>query len=159
MAGGISLTGDRELQAALHRLGRQSAGHIARVMVGAGAAVLADAIRQEAPGRVADEIGSRVESSPQAMVARAKAGVGVGRKQRNGIGHFFAAGTQQRFRKRIGGRYRFIRNPTPTQLSTGIMPANPLVSRASSRVRNAVLQVMKRRAVLAIQRAALQGRG
>jgi len=154
-----AMKGGRELQATLRRIGRTGARRILRSMVSAGLQVLVNAMKAEAPGRIKDEIGSSAQETAVGQV-RGKAGIGVGRGHRpNGIGHLFAAGTKERFRKRLGGRYRNLRNPTAAQRSTGVGPPHAIVRRATQRARADAIRTMRRRGREAIERAIQQSKG
>ena len=83
-------------------------------------------------------IGGRVARRVDGSVSTAKSGVGLGKltkkQKEKGVskgrhGHLVGLGTKPRQRVKIGGRYAVIKRPTPSQLSTGTMPADDFVKR------------------------------
>ncbi len=83
-------------------------------------------------------IGGRAAKRIDGTISTAKAGVGLGkltkRQKEKGVskgrhGHLVGLGTKPRQRVKIGGRYAVIKRPTPSQLSTGTMPADDFVKR------------------------------
>lgn len=151
----VYLTGDKELEATLSRLADKAADRVARSALGAGLTVLVKAMRKAAPvgptGNLRRSIGRRLESRKRSGRLIAKAGVNVGkgavRKGRTAPhSHLVAMGTQRRSRKRLGGQFAGIADPTPQQLSTGTMPANPFIRRATESSRSAVALAMRKRA-------------
>lgn len=155
---GPRLTGAADLQETLRRLGREAARRVTRRMVYAGLRRLSEAMREEAPGRIAREIGISARDGRTGRVV-GKAGLGVGRGgARSGVGHLFVLGTRERVRERIGGRYRGLRNPTASQRSTGQSPPHAIIRRATRRARAEVIRTMRRRGREAIEQALLQAR-
>lgn len=145
------LTGDKEIEATLTKLADKAADRVARNALGAGLTVVAKAMKQAAPvgktGSVKASIGKRNEKKKRSGVMEAKAGVNVGKKTKikgkfAPHAHLVALGTKPRQRKRIGGRFSYLTNPTPQQLSTGTMPANSFVRMAYESSRSAARTAM-----------------
>lgn len=131
------LTGDKELDDALKQLGTTLANRIAKTSIRAGVRVLQKAIKDRAKGTVKDQIGSKVKVLKSSKQLIAKAGVNVGNagKERTpgpAHAHLFAIGSQKRFRKRIGGRFAYLKRPTSRQRRTEKMPSNKFVDEALS---------------------------
>lgn len=169
------LTGHAELERTLAHLADKTADRIARSALGAGVVVLKRAIKKAAPvgptGSLKAAIGSRNEKTKHDGVHVAKAGTNVGKRSKrrknrqSGVyetvkqktaphAHLVALGTKQRRRKRIGGEFASIRNPTSDQLSTGKMPSNDFVSRATTASTAAVGLAMQKAASKALDRLA-----
>jgi HK97 gp10 family phage protein len=145
------LTGDKEIENTLTKLADKAADRVARNALGAGLTVVAKAMKQAAPvgktGAVKASIGKRNEKKKRTGVMEAKAGINVGKKTKQKgrfapHAHLVALGTKPRQRKRIGGRFSYLKNPTPQQLSTGTMPANSFVRMAYESSRSAARTAM-----------------
>jgi HK97 gp10 family phage protein len=161
----IFLTGDKKLEATLKRLADKEADKIAKSALGAGLTVMVSAIRKAAPvgptGNLKAGIGKRLEKGKRGGAFTAKAGINVGKRtkavlSRKNFGphaHLVALGTKARIRKSIGGKFGYITNPTPSQLSTGTMPKNPFVKHAASSSKTAVRAAMRKRAAKALAKA------
>lgn len=92
------LTGDKELDKKLRRLGDKGAKKVARKAVGQALTVVSRAAKREAPNKtVRRSIGKRLKRS-KGLVASAKAGVNVGKKKSkaNRIAPILALGTADR---------------------------------------------------------------
>ena len=162
------LTGDKELEATLKKLADKSADRVARSVLGAGLTVIAKAMRNAAPvgktGSVKASIGKRNQRNKRKGLFEAKAGVNVGKKKKQlstaiataPHGHLVALGTKPRFRKSIGGRFGYIKNPSQQQLSTGTMPSNPFIKQAYESARGNAAAAMKKRAEKALAREAIK---
>jgi hypothetical protein len=76
-------------------------------------------------------IGIRFVRTTSLSTTEGKVGVGVGKKRGtyNPAAVFQATGTVERRRKKIGGFYKFITNPTPRQLRTGRHDGDDFVGR------------------------------
>jgi HK97 gp10 family phage protein len=144
------LTGDKEIEKTLAKLADKAGDRVARNALGAGLTKVAKAMKQAAPvgktGAVKASIGKRNEKSRKG-VFEAKAGVNVGKKTKikgkfAPHAHLVALGTKRRQRKAIGGRFSYLKNPTPQQLSTGTMPANSFVRMAYESSRSAARTAM-----------------
>lgn len=144
------LTGDKALEATLAMLGGKAGDRVARNALGAGLSKVAKAMKQAAPvgktGAVKASIGKRNEKK-KTGVMEAKAGINVGKKTKikgkfAPHAHLVALGTKRRQRKTIGGRFSYLKNPTPRQLSTGTMPANSFVRMAYESSRSAARTAM-----------------
>lgn len=164
------LTGDKALEKTLKKLADKSADRVARSVLGAGLTVINKAQRAAAPvgptGNLKANIGKRNERNKRKGVFEAKTGVGVGKQKRlraKGIasaphGHLVALGTKPRYRKTIGGKFGFIKNPTREQLSTGTMPKNDFIKRSYQSARGAAQSKMKRQAEKALAREAAKAK-
>lgn len=129
------------LQSGLSDLRQSGVGRVAKSMVNAAAGVQVRAEKAGAPRgatkQTAGSIGKRVKLDARAAVVTAKTGINVGKRKAAAAGykphaHLVAAGTVKRYRKRIGGRFRWLLRPTSDQLSTGAMPANNWIGNAIS---------------------------
>jgi hypothetical protein len=166
------LTGDKELEATLRTLADKAADRVAKSALGGGLVVTAKAIRKAAPvgetGNLKAGIGRRLEKGKRGGAFVAKAGVNVGKrtkaektagrlaKQRAPHAHLVALGTKQRFRKTIGGKFSYIKEPTASQLSSGAMPKYEFVSTAAKSVQSAARAAMRKRAEKALAREAIK---
>jgi hypothetical protein len=166
------LTGVPELDSAMQQLAIPIANRIGKAALRAGVKAVAKAQKAAAPvgktGGVQASIGSRMDAYGRQGLINAKAGVGVGKttKTRTAVdaphAHLVAAGTKKRWRKRIGGKYAWIKNPTNRQLSTGAVTPQDFIRRgyaaASSTLQSDMLaaarkQMVKETAKLAAKRA------
>lgn len=146
------LKGLNELQKNIKTLGSTSfANRLAKSVLAAGGTVAVKEIKKAAPhgttGQEEKSIGKRTEKNTKGGIITEKVGIGVG-KPRSGYQphvHLVALGTKPRFRRSIGGRFSYIKNPTTRQLSTGTMPANPFVREAFNRSRSAAIAAMNKR--------------
>jgi HK97 gp10 family phage protein len=157
------ITGLPELEKTLKNLADKTADKIARSALRAGVVVVAKAEKAAAPvgktGQLKASIGSRVGKG-RSGIFQAKAGVNVGKrtkaKQAKGPmaphAHLAALGTQPRLRKRLGGRFSNIKNPTPQQLSTGSGPANPFIRNAYNSARSRAMDAMSKQAAKTLAR-------
>lgn len=158
---GISL-----VQAAFADLGSAGVARVAKSTMGAGLAVLKRAEKKAAPkgatGQTRASIGSRVVVSRKAGFISAKTGIGVGKKKQTAEtfstrmnaphAHLVALGTKPRYRKRLGGKFRYLKRPKRRQLSTGVMPANSFIQAAFNAARPAAAAAMERAAHKALER-------
>lgn len=137
--------GGAELQATLSEFGQKAAGRIARSVLGAGITAIKRHMVRNAPrgktGATKASVGRRLVVSRRTGFVTAKAGVNVGKRSKaaQAVGgvkqvaphaHLTALGTVPRFRRRIGGRFGYLRTPKPEQLSTGAMPASDWIGTA-----------------------------
>ena len=135
----LIITGDKELDKKLSVLKVSVANKLAKYALQAMASKLSASIRKAAPvgptKNLKKSVGSRVGKVVNGIVT-AMVGLNVGKRTEKRTGraaphsHLVALGTVQRFRKTIGGRFAYIKNPTQSQLSAGTMPANPFVKLA-----------------------------
>jgi hypothetical protein len=152
------ITGDRELEKTLKTLADKAADQIARSAIGAGLTVMKGAIKKAAPvgntGMLKKSIGSRFERAKKGRPVVAKAGINIGKRKKNrphkvAIGphaHLIALGTDDRIRNRIGGKFAYLKNPTPRQRFTGRVTPNGFVKAATLSSTARVAAVMKKRA-------------
>lgn len=169
------LTGDKELERTLKTLADKAADRVAKGTLGAGLTVIAREMKRDAPvgktGHLKSEIGKRNERNKRKGLYEAKAGIGVGKRKKPKSqkgqtqriagaphGHLVGLGTKPRTRKKLGGRFAYIKNPTSQQLSTGTMPANPFVKRAYHAARSSAETAMQKRAAKALAREAAKAR-
>jgi len=153
------LTGDKELDAALEQLGTKVGNRIARASIRAGVAVLKREIKKRAKGTVKDHIGSKVKVLKSSKKLVAKAGVNVGKAGKIDTpgpphAHLFAIGSKKRTRKRIGGRFAYLKRPTSAQLRTEAMPGNQFVDEAASASQGQVKTAMHAAARKSLEREA-----
>lgn len=158
------LTGVPEIEATLKALSDKVGDKIARGALRAGISVIAREMRKTAPvgatGQLKRSIGTKVGKSSKGVFV-AKAGINVGKKTRKKgrfapHGHLVALGTVKRHREKIGGTYGWIKplNPTPEQLTTGVMPSNPFVKTAYQATRSRAMSVMNKQAAKSLAREA-----
>ena len=154
------LTGVAEIEKILSGLSDKAGDKIARSALGAGLGLVAKKIKKAAPvGKtkaLRNSIGKRFEKRKRPQWFQAKAGVNVGKQKKTAEGfdgrinaphaHLVALGTSGRKRKRIGGRFSYIRKPTAAQLSTGTMPANPFLKQAYMSAKAEASERMKAKA-------------
>jgi HK97 gp10 family phage protein len=176
------LTGDDAIEAMLKDLAEKEADRIAKSVLGAGLTVISKQMRKDAPkgptGNLKKSIGKRLERGKRGGNFTAKAGINVGKRKRSradakgpetvsGVNvrptaphaHLVGLGTGPRRRRAIGGSYGGrIKDPTPQQLSTGSMPANPFIREAYRKSQGAMQAAMRKRAVKALERAAAKAR-
>lgn len=182
------LTGVKEIERMLRRLSDKQGDRIAKATISAGLTVLTKEIRAAAPvgetKALRKSIGRRI-SSKTAKKYEAKAGINVGKrtteskrkpgtrilKRRNAKqarrtgksalaphGHLVALGTMPRHRNNIGGKFGYLASPTQSQLSTGVMPANNFVKRATNSSRGKVKAAMAAAAKRGLEREAERAR-
>lgn len=132
------ITGDKALDRKLARLAGRDSGRARRAAAKAGITEIAKGIRSEVPvgptKNLKKSIGGRVakaKGGPQKGVTEAKAGVNVGKKRgkRAPHAHLVGLGTKERTRRKLGGKFAGVENPTAEQLGTGAMPADDFVRR------------------------------
>lgn len=157
--------------AALAELGNAGARRIANSMQAAGTTAAVKSARAAAPKGETKEtsksVGKRVIRRDKAGLIVSKIGINVGHRKASQVqkgephAHLVGAGTKPRFRKRIGGRFAYIRRPTPGQLSTGTMPALPFVpeavSGAGTNIRAAMEKAGQKAVAREVARAAKKG--
>ena len=160
------ITGVPELEAVLSKLADKAADRVARSAIGGGLTIAAKRIKQAAPkgktGAIRKSIKSRFKRAQGGRAPSAKIGINVGKQKKTAEGfakrikaphsHLVALGTKPRKRKRIGGKFAFLREPTDQQLSTGAMPANPFLKQAFEAARPETMQRMRERAAKALAR-------
>jgi HK97 gp10 family phage protein len=156
------LTGDERLHKKLRQLieaGDKSAGKAMRK----GATKIAGAIRKEAPvgpsKTLKKSIGSKVKRSAKRGITDARAGIGVGKKKAKTArhGHLVGLGTTLRRRKKLGGKFAGVDNPSDTQLSTGTMPSNDFVKRGFRKGAAAALHAIRAEMAKQVNAAAKRG--
>lgn len=163
------ITGDVELEKTLAKLADKAADRVARSAIGAGLTVMKGAIKKAAPvgktGMLKKSIGSRFQRASHGKPVVAKAGVNVGKKKKKEVNtkraphaHLVALGTKARTRKRLGGKYAYIQDPSPAQLSTGSVTANEFVKFAASSARGRMAAKMKERAAKTLAKEAAKAR-
>lgn len=170
------ITGVADLEKTLRSLSDKSADRVAKAALRGGLAEITKAQRKAAPvgetGALKKSIGSRLEKSKRTGLVMAKAGLNVGKRKsgkKKGASterlsklveqgaphaHLVALGTQKRERKSIGGKFAYLKNPTPKQLSTGTMPANPFIKDAYAKAQSKIEPAMRKRAAKALDREA-----
>ena len=158
------LTGLAELESTMRHLSDKAADRVSRSALGGGLTVLAREIKKQAPvgptKTLKKSIKKRFIKGKRGQKVTAKAGVNVGKKKKDQSefvvvaphGHLVGLGTAKRVRKRIGGRFGYLKNPSPQQLSTGTMPSNAFVKRGTSSAASKILAAMKKRAEKAVIR-------
>lgn len=160
------VTGDKQIEAMLRGLADKSADKVARAALQGGTSLAAKKIRAAAPkgktGLLRKSIRGVVKRAKKGRPQVAKVGVNVGAKRepktaqakrkRAPHSHLVLLGTQARKRRRIGGRYAVIRNPSEAQLRTGRMPANPFLRRTFEASQPDIRKQMKTRAQRALTR-------
>lgn len=137
---------------------------IATSMENAGLSGLAMAERRAAPRGKTKEtsrsIGKRLTLKARGGIVAGVAGINVAKtatRKMNGNephAHLVGMGTVHRYRKRLGGKFAFIRRPTNSQLSTGVMPANQFIAAAVIAARPGILERMANRGQKALDREA-----
>ena len=166
------VTGIPELEATLSKLADKSADRVARSAIGGGLTIAAKRIRQAAPkgktGALKKSIRSRFIKQSGSRPTTAKVGVNVGKQKKTAEGlvkrikaphaHLVALGTKRRKRKKLGGKFAFIKQPSSQQLSTGTMPENPFLRKAFEAARPETMQRMRDRAAKALEREAAKAR-
>lgn len=167
-----TLTGVKEIDSALRKLSSKEGDKVAKAAISGGLAELSKAIKKEAPkgetGLLRKSIGKRFEKANGKKLVTAKAGVNVGKQKKTAEGmnsrktaphsHLVALGTAARTRKKIGGKFSYIQNPTATQLSTGTMPSNPFVRLGTGKAQSKILGKMTKNAAKAMERQAIKAR-
>lgn len=142
----LTLTGIPELDAKLKDMEKKAGFRIARNTLGAGARVVQKAIKSIAPASIKKSVGSRNERGRKSTRLETKVGINVGK--RSGRTEFkrwapiIVLGSSQRKRKRLGGKFVFIRKPTDDQLSTGQIKSTDIVKRGYSAARGGMKSVM-----------------
>jgi HK97 gp10 family phage protein len=166
------ITGVPELEAVLSKLADKAADRVARSAIGGGLTVAAKRIRQAAPkgktGAFKKSIRSRFNRKQGSRPVSAKVGINVGKQKKTAEGlvkrikdplaHLVALGTKRRKRKKLGGKFAFIKQPSSQQLSTGTMPENPFLRKAFEAARPETMQRMRDRAAKALEREAAKAR-
>lgn len=158
------LTGDKELDAALNELAVRTANKIAKAALRGALTVLTNNIKRAAPlgktGALRASIGKRFETAKRAGTVTAKAGVNVGKRKKTQDkthaphSHLVALGTALRKRKRIGGKFGWIKKPNDRQLQTGEMPANEFVRLAVAASQSEMKNTARKAAQRALEREA-----
>lgn len=153
------ITGDDVIDANLAKLSTSIANKLAKYALRAALTVISRAERAAAPvgatGAVKKSIGTQLKKSREGFTAKAGINVGKRTKQRGKYAphaHLVALGTKARYRKTIGGRFAFIRNPKREQLSTGVMPSNPFIRQAYAQSRAAATAAMRNKTMTALQK-------
>jgi hypothetical protein len=152
-----ALTGDVALDLTLRALQINSANRVAKAALWPAVRMVGQAIRAVAPrgktGNLKRSIGWKNYMSRRTGWSEAKAGVNVGKQSKARKGrtaphsHLVALGVPMRIgargRKRIGGMFSFIKNPTVHQLRTGEQAPNPFVRVGYAAVAGAIPWVMR----------------
>lgn len=140
----IKIEGYSELRARLKQFDDKVGRKIARTTLGVGLRVAQRAMQSVVPKDVKPSIGTRNGRTSKARY-EAKVGVNVGR--RFGSTKFkrwapaIVLGSRFRTRKRLGGRFAYIKNPTQAQLSTGQIAPHPIMgafAAASGKINSAM---------------------
>ncbi len=139
---------------------------IATSMETAGLRTLVKTERGAAPRgktkQTAASIGKRITLKARGGIVEGKAGVNVAKSkaQKTAKGdphnHLVTGGSKPRYRKVIGGRFRSLRNPTRSQLSTGTMPGNDFINQAANAAVPAIINAMTTAGTKAVDRLAKQ---
>lgn len=168
MARKIALAGVSEMQATLQAIS-DAGPKVAMASLRAGINVIARAMRKAAPvgetGQLRKSIGTRVGKSKNGLFS-AKAGINVGKRTQRTVGrnaphgHLVVLGTVERFRKKLGGTYGWVKpaNVTAKQLSTGKMPANGFVKQAYQSARGQAAAAMQKQATKTLNKVVEQAR-
>lgn len=129
----LEITGDKALAKKLASLDKKMESRGASAAVSKGITVIAKKARQLAPTKVQKRsIGTRnkkVKGQPEAKV-----GVNLGKKgakRKPQAVPLTASKGRMRFRKKIGGKFAFIKEPTKQQLRTGVLPGSDFVTQAT----------------------------
>lgn len=163
MAKGRFITGLAELDAALAQLRVSTANKIAKSAIRAGMKVYTKAMQDAAKGGIKQAIGSKFKSLARGRRIEAKAGINVGKagkaarenaNKRAPHAHIHVIGSKLRKRKRLGGRFAYIKKPTNRQLSTGTSPPNPIIKNAVSSSQSQAASAMEAAAKKALEREA-----
>ena len=166
------VTGIPELERTLKTLADKAADRVARSAIGGGLTVAAKRIRQAAPkgktGALKKSIRSRFERQKGSRPTTAKVGINVGKQKKTAAAmakqiraphaRLVALGTKRRKRDELGGKFGYIKNPTPAQLSTSTMPSNPFLRKAFEAARPETMKRMRERAERALKREAEKAR-
>lgn len=166
------LRGAHELKESLSDFRNNGVGRLARSVLGAGINVIKRAQVQAAPkgksGQTRASIGRNVKAGRKAQFITAKSGINVGKKSKaiqkiSGKGgdphaHLVGGGSKPRYRKRIGGRFSWVRHPSPTQLGTGRMPASQFIVQAFNAAKPAAAAAMEKTAAKGLEREAARNR-
>lgn len=159
------ISGIKELEETLKTLSTKGADAVAKAALGGELYVLKRNIKKAAPvgptGNLAASVHSRFERSRRTGHVTAKAGPNVGKRtQRKRIhgphAHLVALGTKPRTRKRIGGKFAYLRHANEGQRSTGTMPRNRFVRDAANRSAAEMHAAAVRRAEKALAREAVK---
>lgn len=143
----LTMTGIPEFDAKLKEMEKRAGHRIARNTLGAGARVVQKQIKKIAPQSIKKAIGMRNENNRRAQL-ETKVGVNVGK--RGGRTEFkrwaplVVLGSVQRRRKKLGGKFSFIKNPTDAQLSTGQIKPNQIVRRGYASAQGGMNSAMKK---------------
>lgn len=163
----IYTTGNRQVERMLRGMQNKDADRISKTCLRAGMGEYRKEIRKAAPVGATKElrasIGARLERNKKTNVVSAKVGINVGKRTKRVIakrgkvhraphGHLVALGTKPRRRKRIGGKFASITNPTDQQLRTGQMTPNKFVSEASARAKPRAHAAMVRKVQLEVRK-------
>lgn len=145
----------RTLESVLDELSKAGAKRIAKSVTSAGIAAIKRAIKSGAKGTIKKNVGSTVKSSNNSTVIKSKVGINVGGAkiiQSNPHAHLYVIGSRKRTRKRLGGQFAMIKNPTQQQLNTGEMPGSDFINRAVSAAQPAAISAMNSAAQKALMR-------
>lgn len=155
------LTGEKELDNALNELSVTTANKVAKASVRAGIRQITKAVKANAKGSIKDAVGEKFKAFRKGSRIDAKAGINVGKagkredpKGKKPVAVAYVVGTPKRFRKRLGGKFAYIKKPTSRQLRTNQMPANPIVQEGASEARPAVKTAILTAAKKALEKEA-----
>jgi hypothetical protein len=158
------LQGADKLQQTFGEFSRAGVGRLARSTLGAGITVVKRYQVKAAPkgktGETRASVGRRLVVSRRTAFVTAKSGINVGRgskaKPQGRMPHAFlnAIGSRPRFRKRLVGRFSWVRRPTQSQLRTGSMPVNNFIAQAYSAAQPAAAAAMQAAGTKALAREA-----
>lgn len=167
-----TLTGVKEIDAVIRTLASKEGDKVAKAALSGGTSELAKGIKKEAPKgptqNLKKSIKGRFDKSKGGKYITAKAGPNVAKQKQTADGmnrrgraphsHLVALGTKPRTRKRIGGKFAYLKHPTRQQLSTGVMPANPFVRLGAAKAQPKILPRMTKNAGKAMERIAKAAR-
>lgn len=163
----LIMTGDKQVERMLRGMQTKDADRISKKCVRAQLNEGVKEVRKGAPRgktkELSKSIGSRLEASRKKNTVTAKFGINVGKRSKKSVatrgkthraphGHLVALGTKDRKRKRIGGKFAHITNPTNEQLRTGRMTPNKFVSEGTARARPKMAAAAQRKAALEIKK-------
>jgi len=141
------MIGVKEFDDKLKQMERRAGNRIALSTLKAGGNAAVKAIKSVSPKWLKPAIGKKIGGKKRFF--EAKVGVNVGKQTKKRVQVAWAAaqvvGTKARFRKMIGGKFSYIKNPTKAQLSTGKEKANPVVKLGMSSGKGAILAAMKKK--------------
>lgn len=167
MSARIYMTGDKQVERMLRNMQTKDADRISKRCIRAQLNEGVKEVRKGAPRgetkALAKSVGARLERKRKTHEVVGKFGINVGKRSKKAVasrgkthraphGHLVALGTKLRTRKRIGGKFAGITNPTAQQLRTGRMNPNKFVSEGTARARPKMAAAAQRKAALEIKK-------